>query len=78
MEMVSKPCQVDLSTPNPGSVNTVFEKQENTGSQMGHTKKYFVLFFKLKKQALDTFLSKSNFLIKEKFDFRKLVQQQRL
>jgi len=43
MEMVSKPRHVDFKVPNPGSFNTVFEKKENTGGQMGHTKKYFFL-----------------------------------
>ncbi len=38
MEMVSKPCQVNKSIPNPGSFNNL-KKKENTGSQMGHIKK---------------------------------------
>jgi hypothetical protein len=39
MEMVSKPCQ-DLFL-HPILVHTIIEKNEITGSQMGHTKNIF-------------------------------------
>jgi len=42
MEMVSKPCQDRFLQPI--LVHTIIEKNENTGSQMGHIKKIF--FFK--------------------------------
>ncbi len=29
-----------IKVPNPGKFNTVFDKRENTGGQIGHTKKY--------------------------------------
>jgi len=38
MEMVSKPCQDQFL--HPILVHSI-EKKENTGSQMGHTKKIF-------------------------------------
>jgi len=37
MEVVSKPCQDRFL--HPILVNSIIEKKENTGSQMGHTKK---------------------------------------
>jgi len=37
MELVSKPCPRLINVPNPG--HSMIEKKENTGSQMGHTKK---------------------------------------
>jgi len=43
MEMVSKPCQ-DLFL-HPILFHSIIEKKENTGSQMGHTKKYIKICF---------------------------------
>jgi hypothetical protein len=37
MEVVSKPCQDQFL--HPIQVHSIIEKKENTGSQMGHTKK---------------------------------------
>jgi len=40
MKMVSKPCQDRFL--HPILVHTIIEKNEKTGSQMGHTKKIFL------------------------------------
>jgi len=39
MEMVSKPCEDRFL--HPILVHTIIEKNENAGSQMGHTKKIY-------------------------------------
>jgi len=44
MEMVSKPCQHRFL--HPILVHSVIEKKENTGSQVGHTKKNQGMFFR--------------------------------
>jgi len=50
MEMVSKPCQ-DLFL-HPILVNSIIEKKENIGSQMGHTKKNFKKTLTLKSNLI--------------------------
>jgi len=47
MEVVSKPCQDRFL--HPILVHSRIEKNENTGSQMGHTKK---IYLKKKKEVL--------------------------
>ncbi len=46
--MVSKPCQDQFL--NPILVHSMIEKKENTSSQMGHTKKYFLKTAKVLKR----------------------------
>jgi len=64
MEVVSKPCQDQFL--HPILVHSISEKKENTGSQMGHTKKNN--FKKKRKKRKDLTHSKNRlaYLIKKK------------